>query len=65
MSNSSPHQNAQQLMNVERLLQLDERDVHDRMVGTVSFSLSETANLDKVTSLPTLSSKITASIDLS
>ncbi|XP_024377296.1 uncharacterized protein [Physcomitrium patens] len=39
---------SQQLMNVERLLQLDERDVHDRMVGTVSFSLSETANLDKV-----------------
>lgn len=33
---------------VETLLQLDERDVHDRMVGTVSFTVPEAVNLDKV-----------------
>jgi hypothetical protein len=33
-------------------LQLDDRDVHDRMVGTVSFSASEAADLDKVIVVP-------------
>lgn len=39
---------AQPSADVETFLQLDERDVHDRMVGTVSFSASEAADLDKV-----------------
>lgn len=48
VSYPSPWEYTQPSADIETLLQLDERDVHDRMVGTVSFSESEAANLDKV-----------------
>ena len=35
-------------MDVEALLQLGEQDVHDHMVGTISFSAIEAADLDRV-----------------
>jgi hypothetical protein len=39
-------------VDVEALLQLGERDFHDHMVGTISFSALEAADLDKVWASP-------------
>lgn len=39
-------------MDVEALLQLGEQSVHDNMVGTISFSAFEAADLDRVRASP-------------
>ena len=42
----------QRSVDVEALLQLGEQDVHDHMVGTISFSAFEAADLDRVRASP-------------